>query len=102
MVSIGIVGGTGYTGVELLRILLRHASADVRIITSRSESGTRVVDYFPSLRGKTDLVFTDQAIKQLSQCDVVFFLHLMVWQWSKQDHSLRLEPRLLTLRRISE
>lgn len=73
MVSIGIVGGTGYTGVELLRILLRHASADVRIITSRSESGTRVVDYFPSLRGKTDLVFTDQSIKQLSQCDVVFF-----------------------------
>ena len=73
MVSIGIVGGTGYTGIELLRILLRHASAHVRIITSRSESGTRVVDYFPSLRGKTDLVFTDQSIKQLSQCDVVFF-----------------------------
>ena len=51
MVKIGIVGGTGYTGVELLRILASHPQADVRAITSRGDAGTRVVDMFASLRG---------------------------------------------------
>ena len=59
MVKIGIVGGTGYTGVELLRLLASHPEADVRAITSRGEAGTRVVDMFPSLRGHYDaLSFT--------------------------------------------
>jgi N-acetyl-gamma-glutamyl-phosphate reductase len=73
MVKIGIVGGTGYTGVELLRLLARHPQASLRAITSRGEAGTRVADMFPNLRGHVDLNFTDPKDAALSQCDVVFF-----------------------------
>jgi N-acetyl-gamma-glutamyl-phosphate reductase len=74
MVKIGIVGGTGYTGVELLRILASHPEADVRAITSRGDAGTRVVDMFTSLRGHyDDLAFTAPDATDLKSCDVVFF-----------------------------
>lgn len=73
MISVGIVGGTGYTGVELLRLLLRHSQVQVRILTSRTEAGKRVADMFPSLRGHTTLEFSDFDLNQLKQCDVVFF-----------------------------
>ena len=73
MLKIGIVGGTGYTGVELLRLLASHPEADVRAITSRGEAGTAVADMFPSLRGRYDLAFTDPAKTDLAGCDVVFF-----------------------------
>ncbi|WP_152876036.1 N-acetyl-gamma-glutamyl-phosphate reductase [Acinetobacter guerrae] len=73
VVSVGIVGGTGYTGVELLRLLLRHPQVTVQILTSRTEAGKRVADMFPSLRGHTDLEFSDLNLDQLKQCDVVFF-----------------------------
>ncbi|EPG37735.1 N-acetyl-gamma-glutamyl-phosphate reductase [Acinetobacter colistiniresistens] len=73
MISVGIVGGTGYTGVELLRLLLRHSQVQVRILTSRTEAGKRVADMFPSLRGHTTLKFSDLDLDQLAQCDVVFF-----------------------------
>ncbi|MHA3050579.1 N-acetyl-gamma-glutamyl-phosphate reductase [Acinetobacter sp. ANC 4641] len=73
MISVGIVGGTGYTGVELLRILLRHTQAQVQVLTSRTEAGKRVADMFPNLRGHTDLEFSDLDIDVLKQCDVVFF-----------------------------
>lgn len=73
MISVGIVGGTGYTGVELLRILLRHPKAQVRVLTSRTEAGKPVADMFPNLRGHTDLQFSDLNIDALKECDVVFF-----------------------------
>ena len=73
MISIGIVGGTGYTGVELLRLLAAHPQADVRAITSRTDAGTRVADMFPSLRGRYDLAFVEPGAAHLDQCDVVFF-----------------------------
>ncbi len=74
MLKIGIVGGTGYTGVELLRILASHPQADVRAITSRGDAGTRVVDMFASLRGHyDDLVFTAPDATDLKSCDIVFF-----------------------------
>lgn len=73
MISVGIVGGTGYTGVELLRLLLRHSQVQVRILTSRTEAGKRVAEMFPSLRGHTTLEFSDLDLEQLKQCDVVFF-----------------------------
>jgi len=73
VISVGIVGGTGYTGVELLRLLLRHSQVQVRILTSRTEAGKRVADMFPSLRGHTTLEFSDLDLEQLKQCDVVFF-----------------------------
>jgi N-acetyl-gamma-glutamyl-phosphate reductase len=73
MIKIGIVGGTGYTGVELLRLLANHPEADVRAITSRKDAGTRVDAMFPSLRGRYDLAFSEPAAAGLSSCDVVFF-----------------------------
>ena len=73
MIKIGIVGGTGYTGVELLRILARHPHAQLTAITSRKEAGMPVADLFPSLRGSVDLPFSDPGAVDLSKCDVVFF-----------------------------
>ena len=73
MITVGIVGGTGYTGVELLRLLLRHPNVQVNILTSRTENGRRVDDMFPSLRGHTDLQYSDLNIDDLKKCDVVFF-----------------------------
>jgi N-acetyl-gamma-glutamyl-phosphate reductase len=72
-VKVGIVGGTGYTGVELLRLLALHPKASLHAITSRGEAGMRVSDMFPSLRGRIDLAFTDPAQADLKSCDVVFF-----------------------------
>ncbi|SMN00925.1 N-acetyl-gamma-glutamyl-phosphate reductase [uncultured Candidatus Thioglobus sp.] len=73
MIKAGIIGGTGYTGVELLRLLHNHTGAEVIAISSRSEVGQRVDDFFPSLAGQTELVFTapDDAI--LESCEVIFF-----------------------------
>ena len=73
MIRIGIVGGTGYTGVELLRLLAQHPEADVRAITSRKDAGTRVAELFPSLRGRYELAFVEPDKARLADCDVVFF-----------------------------
>ena len=73
MVKVGIVGGTGYTGVELLRLLVSHPQVEVVTITSRSEAGQRVSDMYPSLRGFIDLEFTVPDVSQLTVCDLVFF-----------------------------
>ena len=59
MIKIGIVGATGYTGVELLRILSNHPNANIAVVTSRGDAGTKLCDMFPSLRGVyPDLLFT--------------------------------------------
>lgn len=74
MIKVAIVGGTGYTGVELLRLLALHPLAQVEIITSRSEEGVRVADMYPNLRENyPDLIFTVPHIDKLTACDVVFF-----------------------------
>jgi N-acetyl-gamma-glutamyl-phosphate reductase len=73
MIQVGIVGGTGYTGVELLRLLAAHPQAKVRAITSRKEAGMPVARMFPSLRGCYDLKYSDPGAARLDQCDVVFF-----------------------------
>ena len=73
MIKIGIVGGTGYTGVELLRLLASHPDAEVRAITSRKDAGTKVAAMFQSLRSHYDLEFSDPADTDLKSCDVVFF-----------------------------
>ena len=72
-IKVGIVGGTGYTGVELLRLLAIHPSVELTVITSRGEAGMAVADMFPSLRGYVSLKFSDPAQVDLSVCDVVFF-----------------------------
>ena len=73
MIKVGVVGGTGYTGVELLRILAAHPQVEVTAITSRAETGVKVADYFPSLRGRYDLAFSDPASAPLKGCDLVLF-----------------------------
>lgn len=76
MISAAIVGGTGYTGIELIRLLSAHPEVSIDLLTSRSEAGTRADEIFPSLRGITDLVFSDlgdETLSALQQCDVVFF-----------------------------
>jgi N-acetyl-gamma-glutamyl-phosphate reductase len=73
MIKVGVVGGTGYTGVELLRLLAAHPQVEVASITSRGEAGVKVADYFPSLRGRYDLAFSDPAKANLTECDCVFF-----------------------------
>ena len=73
MIKIGIVGGTGYTGVELLRLLAQHPQAEVVAITSRGDAGTAVADMYPSLRSRVGLRFEDPAKANLAACDVVFF-----------------------------
>ncbi len=72
-IKVGIVGGTGYTGVELLRLLAQHPQAELVAITSRKEAGMPVAELFPSLRGKLDLAFSDPSQAGLGQCQVVFF-----------------------------
>lgn len=73
MIRVGIVGGTGYTGVELLRLLVNHPQVEVSVITSRAEEGVPVADLYPSLRGHLDLAFTVPDVDVLTSCDVVFF-----------------------------
>lgn len=72
-IKVGIVGGTGYTGVELLRLLAIHSNVELAVITSRGEAGMGVAEMFPSLRGYVDLKFSDPAQVDLSVCDIVFF-----------------------------
>ncbi len=73
MIKVGIVGATGYTGVELLRLLARHEGVKITAVTSRKEAGMRVSEMFPSLRGHVDLPFSTPEESDLKACDVVFF-----------------------------
>ncbi|MEQ1533888.1 MAG: N-acetyl-gamma-glutamyl-phosphate reductase [Sideroxydans sp.] len=73
MLKVGIVGGTGYTGVELLRLLAGHSQVQLHAITSRADAGSPVSQMFPSLRGHVNLNFTHPDEAHLEQCDVVFF-----------------------------
>ncbi|NOQ88802.1 MAG: N-acetyl-gamma-glutamyl-phosphate reductase [Gammaproteobacteria bacterium] len=73
MLAVGVVGGTGYTGAELLRLLVTHPQVNLKYVTSRSESGNKVADLFPNQRGFTDVCFTEPAAGMLAECDVVFF-----------------------------
>tara|TARA_R110002110_G_scaffold90705_1_gene235747 strand:- start:6046 stop:7077 length:1032 start_codon:yes stop_codon:yes gene_type:complete len=88
MIRAGIVGGTGYTGVELLRLLALHREVDVVAITSRAEAGRRVDDLFPNLRGHFDLVFAEPDVALLAACDVVFFA-------TPHNVAMQLVPELL-------
>ncbi len=73
MIKVGVVGGTGYTGVELLRLLALHPQVQLAVITSRGEAGTAVADLFPNLRRYIDLAFSEPDPVALAGCDLVFF-----------------------------
>jgi N-acetyl-gamma-glutamyl-phosphate reductase len=72
-IKIGVVGGTGYTGSELLRLLCQHPRAELTAVTSRADAGTPVAEMFPHLRGQLELVFAAPEQARLDQCDLVFF-----------------------------
>ncbi|WP_339804244.1 N-acetyl-gamma-glutamyl-phosphate reductase [uncultured Marinobacter sp.] len=88
MIKAGIVGGTGYTGVELLRLMATHPGAEVVKITSRSEAGMPVADLYPNLRGHYDLAFSEPSVDELASCDVVFFA-------TPHGVAMRMAPELL-------
>jgi len=90
VVKVGIVGGTGYTGVELLRLLANHPDAEVVAITSRAEKGVRVDELYPSLRGHYDIRFSHPDPAVLAQCDVVFFA-------TPHNVAMNMMPELLAL-----
>jgi N-acetyl-gamma-glutamyl-phosphate reductase len=73
VINVGLVGGTGYTGVELLRILVQHPEVNLKVVTSRGEDGQPVAQTFPNLRPFTDICFSVPDVKTLSECDLVFF-----------------------------
>ncbi len=73
MLKVGIVGGTGYTGVELLRLLVKHPHVAVEVVTSRAEAGTPVSQLYPNLRGHLNLDFSEPDVELLAACDLVFF-----------------------------
>lgn len=83
MIKAGIVGGTGYTGVELLRLLARHPGVELAAITSRKEAGMKVADMFPNLRGRVGLAFSTPEEAGLEKCDVVFFATPTAWPCSR-------------------
>ncbi len=73
MIKVGIVGATGYTGAELMRLLASHPETELVVVTSRSDQGNAVTDMYPHLRGIVDLTFVTPDVNKLSICDVVFF-----------------------------
>ena len=73
VIKVGIVGGTGYTGVELLRLLAQHPEVELKAVTSRTEAGMPVSQMYPNLRGRVDLPFSEPTLQNLGECDVVFF-----------------------------
>src|SRR5690625_5933791 len=86
--SVGIVGATGYTGAELVRLLCSHPSVEVTVITSRGELGKPVADLYPSLRGFTELCFVEPSVEVLASCDVVFFA-------TPHNVSMKMMPELM-------
>jgi N-acetyl-gamma-glutamyl-phosphate reductase len=73
MVRVGVVGGTGYTGVELLRLLARHPAVELAVVTSREQAGRPVAELFQNLRGVVGLEYSSPDPALLSACDTVFF-----------------------------
>ncbi|MCW4002841.1 MAG: N-acetyl-gamma-glutamyl-phosphate reductase [Candidatus Bathyarchaeota archaeon] len=70
---IGIIGGTGYVGGELLRLLLMHPQVEVTMVTSRQSAGEFIFNVHPNLRGLTQLKFVPQDMAELQKnCDLVF------------------------------
>jgi len=73
MVNVGIVGGTGYAGIELLRLLSSHPQVNIEVITSRSNAGKPVSEEFQNLRDMAELRFSEPEIDSYQNCDLVFF-----------------------------
>ncbi len=86
---IGIIGGSGYVGSELLRLLLMHPQVEVTMVTSRQSVGEFVFNIHPNLRGMTQLKFVPQNMTELqNNCDIIFTA-------TPHGGSVNLVPKLL-------
>ena len=73
MLKVAIVGASGYTGVELLRILYTHPEAAVTCVTSEQSAGKRISDVFPSLRSRCDMVLENlEPVRVAEKADFIF------------------------------
>ncbi|UCZ57628.1 N-acetyl-gamma-glutamyl-phosphate reductase [Desulfurispirillum indicum] len=73
MIRAAIIGATGYTGAELMRILLLHPEATLEVATSQSSCTERVTDHYPALHGLCDLRFEENIPESIARrIDVVF------------------------------
>jgi len=72
-IKVSIVGGSGYTGIELLRILSLHPNVDIHHITSRNDAGRYVYEAYPSLRGVLKHKFISPDEIDLKESNLVFF-----------------------------
>ena len=90
MIKVGIVGGTGYTGIELIRLLLAHPQVEITAITSRSEAGRALSELVPSFIGQSGLVFEEPSIDVLKKCDLIFFA-------TPNGTAMKMTPELLDL-----
>ena len=97
MIKVGIVGGTGYTGVELMRILAQHPQVTLQVVTSRSEAGRAVAELFPNLRGHVDLNFSEPSAGSYQDCDLVFFATPNTTAMSQAEELLEAGVRFIDL-----
>ena len=72
MISVGIIGASGYTGEELVKILQNHQNVVIKSLTSRTHAGKNIGDVF-NLEKPINDVFKSPNIESLLECDVVFF-----------------------------
>ena len=88
MIKVGIVGGTGYTGIELIRLLHAHPQVEITAITSRSEAGRPLSELVPNFFGLSDLKFKEPSLEVLSACDLIFFA-------TPNGTAMKMTPQLL-------
>ena len=72
MIKIGIAGASGYTGLELIRLLKDHPETRLSVLTSETYQGKSIADVFPSLSGIIDINLQALDNEILKSCDVVF------------------------------
>lgn len=96
MIKVGILGAAGYTGGELIRVLLNHPEAEIVFANSESNAGNLVSDVHEGLVGDTELRFTDEM--PIEQVDVVFFCfgHGKSEQFLK-EHSIPANVKIIDL-----
>ncbi len=88
MIKVGIVGGTGYTGIELIRLLHAHPQVEITAITSRSEAGRSLSELVPSFFGLSNLTFQEPSLEVLSNCELIFFA-------TPNGTAMKMTPQLL-------
>ena len=72
MVRVGIAGGSGYAGIELIHILLHHPDVEIAWVSSRRYAGPQVAGLYPNLKGFLDLCFSPLEPISISNLDVLF------------------------------